>query len=66
MMIVIIVLAILLIPRYNNDGHSIKKAHGKPSHQKKVQDQSDEFELPLTGIFSIKTTAPDKADEGCA
>ncbi len=58
MMIVIIVLAILLIPRYNKNGHSIRKVHNKPSLQKKMPDESDEFELPLTGIFSIKITVP--------
>ncbi len=66
-MIVIIVVAILLMPRYNQDGHSTKKTHGKPSHQKKTINESDEFELPLTGIFSMKTAVPPiKISERCA
>ncbi len=57
-MILIIILVILLIPRYNQNAPGSKNNHGQRSPHRKLPDETNGFELPFPGVWSKRNMAP--------
>jgi len=57
-MILIIIIIILMIPRYNQDVNRTKNDQGQRFPHPKIPSHVDELELPFPGIWSLMSIIP--------
>jgi hypothetical protein len=61
LVIAMIILVILLTPRYNRTGHRVKSNHGHRVPSKKTHEETQDSELPFPGIWSgIRQVFPNR------
>ena len=59
-MVFIIILVILLSPRFNRNNHRTKSNQGQPGPGRKIKEKTEEFDFPLPGRWLLIDIPRDK------